>query len=186
MSEETESTELVAELVLEETETDETAPKEHHWHKLVALSTLIMALLAAVGGLLSGITAHEAQLEKIEEISALTILEGDRVSVEILKTKHELLINLGEIPNEKELETIRDFEKEIDEKETEVSQDERLAQLMGQTHLVFAISVTIIAAGISISGMSVIVQQKWLWAVGMVLGAVGAVGVVMGIISMLN
>ena len=73
-----------------------------------------------------------------------------------------------------------------EEKETEVSQDERLAQLMGQTHLVFAISVTIIAAGISISGMAVIVQQKWLWAVGTVLGAVGAVGVVMGIISMLN
>ena len=93
MSEETESTELATELVLEETETAETAPKEHHWHKLVALSTLIMALLAAVGGLLSGITAHEAQLEKIEEISALTILEGDRVSVEILKTKHELLTN---------------------------------------------------------------------------------------------
>ena len=183
MSEETESTELASELVLEQMEADDPAYKELHWHKLVAFFTLIMALLAAIGGLLSGITAQEAQLEKIEEISALTVLEGDRVSTEILKTKHELLTNLGEIPNEKELETIREFEKEIEEKEIEVAQEERLAQLTGQTHLVFAISVTIIAAGISISGMSVIVQQKWLWVAGMMLGAVG---VVMGVISMLN
>ena len=186
MSEEAESTELVAELVLEETETDETAPDEQYWHKLVALSTLIMALLAAIGGLLSGITAHEALLEKTEEIIGLTILEGDRVNVEILRTKHEILTSLGEIPDETELEAIRKFEKEILEIDAEVSEDEAVSQMTGQIHLVFAVSVTIIAAGISISGMSVLVHLKWLWAVGMVLGLVGAVGVVMGIISMLN
>ena len=70
------------------------------WHKKVALSTLILALLAALGGLLSGITAQESQFEKIEEVINLTILENDRISVDVLKAKHEILISLGETPDE--------------------------------------------------------------------------------------
>ena len=77
----------------------------------MALSTLIFAILAALGGLLSGITAHESQLEKIEQVRNFTILEGDRDS-----------------------------------------------------------------------GMSVVIEQKWIWSVGMVFGAVGSIGVILGII----
>lgn len=185
MSEETESAELTTELVLEEMEVDEIASRERHWHKLVALSTLIMALLAAVGGLLSGITAHEANLEKTEEIISLTILEGDRVSVEVLKAKHDVLISLGETPEQAEVEAIQVFEEEIEEKREEVTLDEGFAQTFGQVHLIFAISVTILAAGISLCGMSVVVSQKWLWGVGIVFGVVGGLGVILGIISML-
>jgi len=45
--------------------------------------------------------------------------------------------------------------------------------------------VTIVAVGISISGMSVIVQQKWLWGVVIGFGVVGGLGVILGMISML-
>lgn len=186
MSEGSESTELANELFIEQVEKEKDEPEVQRWHKMVAFSTLIMALLAALGGLLSGITAHESQLEKIEEIISLTILEGDRVNVEVLKAKHEILTSLGEIPDEAEITAIRDFEEEIAEKGNEVARDERLAQAFGQTHLIFAVSVAILAAGISLSGMSVVVTQKWLWYVGMVVGAIGAIGVVLGVILMLT
>jgi hypothetical protein len=67
MSEDVESTELANELIMERME-DDTGSKEKQWHKLVVLSTLFFALPAAFGGLLSGITAHQSQLEKTEEI----------------------------------------------------------------------------------------------------------------------
>ena len=186
MSEGSESTELANELFMEQVEKEKDEPEVQRWHKLVALSTLIMALFAALGGLLSGITAHESALEKNEEIISLTIQEGDRVSVEVLKAKHEILISLGENPNKAEIEAIREFEEEIQEKRKEIAQEERLAQTFGQTHLLFAVSVTILAAGISLSGMSVVISQKWLWVAGLVVGAVGAIGVVLGIILMLT
>ena len=185
MSEGIESTELANELVMEQVEVDEGAAQVQRWHKLVAFSTLIMALLAALGGLLSGITAHESALEKNEEIISLTILEGDRVSVEVLKAKHDILISLGENPDEAEIEAIRVFEAEIEEKRIEVAEEARLAQTSGQTHMIFAVSVAILAAGITLSGMSIVVSQKWLWVVGMIFGALGAIGVGFGIISML-
>jgi hypothetical protein len=42
-----------------------------------------------------------------------------------------------------------------------------------------------LVAGI-FTGMSGVVQQKWLWVVGMVFGVVGSIGVALGIISMLT
>ena len=186
MSENVESTQLANELVMEQMEVDEGASHIQPWHKLVAFSTLILAMLAALGGLLSGITANESALERNKEIISLTILEGDRVSVEVLKAKHEILISLGEIPDEAEIETIRDLEKEIEDKQKEIIAESSLSQTSGQTHMIFAISVAILAAGISLSGMSIVVTQKWLWVVGMIVGAVGIVGISWGIISMLT
>jgi uncharacterized Tic20 family protein len=186
MSEEIEATELANELVMEQADKDGSPSPERHWHRLVAFSTLIFAMLAALGGLLSGITAHESTLEKTQEVISLTVLEGDRVSVEVLKAKHDILTSLGQSPDEAEIEAIRAFEMEIEEKQAEFAQEERLVQSIGQTHLIFAISVTFIAVAISLSGMSVVLGQKWLWALGMVPGLVGAVGLVLGIITMLD
>lgn len=186
MSDGSESTEIANQLFMEQMEKNATSSKEKRWHKQVALSTLIFAMLAAVGGLLSGITAHESQLEKTEEIISLTVLEGDRVSVEVLKAKHEILLSLGETPDEAELAAIREFEVEIAEKREEVAQEETLAQIIGQTHLIFAISVAFLAAGISLSGMAVVISEKWLWVVGMLVGAVGVIGILWGIISLFD
>jgi hypothetical protein len=185
MSEKIESTELVNELAMEQSEKDAADSQIRRWHKQVALSSLLFALLAALGGLLSGITAQESQNEKIEEVFNLTILEGDQVRVDILKAKYEILSSLGEIPDEAESETIRELEEEIDEKRKEITQEENFFQTFGQTHLMFAISVTILAVGISLGGMSVVIEQKWLWVVGMAAGVLGSFGVVAGIITML-
>ena len=185
MSENGESIELANEPIIESMDGDEGASKVQRWQKTVALSTLIMALLAALGGLLSGITAQESSLEKAKEIISLTILEGDRVSVDVLKAKHEILISLGEVPDEAEIEAIRVFEEEIAQKQDEVFEEETLAQAIGQTHLIFAISVAFLATGISLSGMSIVVGQRWLWVVGMIVSAVGAIGIGLGILTWL-
>lgn len=185
MPEEGESTELVNILAVEQTEKDAANFQIKRWHKLVALSSLIFALLAALGGLLSGITAQESQSDKIAEILDLTILEGDLVRVDVLKAKHEILTSLGETPDEAEIEAIRKFEEEIEKKRNEIVQEELLAQTFGQTHLIFAISVTILAVGISLGGISVVIEQKWLWVVSIAAGALGSFGVLVGIISML-
>ena len=186
MSEEIEAAELANELLMEQADIDGSTSPDRHWHRLVAFSTLIFAMLAALGGLLSGITAHESTLEKTQEVISLTVLEGDRVSVEVLKAKHDILISLGETPDEAEIEAIRAFELEIEEKREEFAREERLVQSIGQTHLIFAISVTFMAVAISLSGMAVVLGQKWLWALGMVPGLVGAVGLVLGILTMLD
>ena len=184
MSDKSESTEFASELFMEQFKPEQPESTEKRWHRQVALSTLIFAMLAALGGLLSGITAQENQLEKIEEIISLTILEGDRVSVEVLKAKHEILVSLGEIPDNDDLAVIQAFETEIAEKQKEILREETLADIAGQSHMIFAMSVAILAAGISLSGMAVVVSQRWLWVLGLIVGVLGSLGIILGITTM--
>lgn len=185
MSDQGESAGLASELFMEDTDRSQDDPDLSHWHKQVAISTLIFALLAALGGLLSGITANQSQQERMEEILNLTVLEGDRVSVEILQAKHEILASLGEAPDEGELLAIFEFETEMAEKQANISREETVTTLAEQTHLVFAIAVAIMAAGISLCGMAVVVSEKWLWIVGLIVGNLGTIGILWGIASMM-
>ena len=179
-----ESTELVNELALESTAQDEDGWERKKWHKQVALSTLVMAVFAAVSGLLAGITAQTALLDRTAELIEYSILEGDRVNVEVLKAKHDLLISLGETPDEDEVNQIEAFEIEIKQLVKQTSLDETSVNLANTTHLIFSISVTLLAIGITIGGMSIIVELKWLWMAGMVFGAAGIIGVGIGMYSM--
>jgi len=186
VSELDESTELAAELVLESLEQDGEQKKAHRWHKFVAMSTLLMAMLTAVGALLAGITAEEALFERTEEIIEFTILEGDRVEVEVLKAKHEILTSLGEIPDETDIKKIQAYEAEIDELEITTANEDVVILSMMNSHLMFAIAVTLLSVGITMSGMSIIVEQKWLWIAGFVFAIAGAIGVGIGILTMVT
>jgi hypothetical protein len=185
MSDQGESAGLASELFMEDSDRSQDDPNISRWHKQVAISTLIFALLAALGGLLSGITANQSQQERMEEILNLTVLEGDRVTVEILQAKHEILDSLGEAPDEGELLAISEFEAEIAKKQAEINREETVTTLAEQTHLVFAISVAMLAAGISLCGMAVVVSERWLWIVGLAVGGLGSIWILWGIGSML-
>ena len=110
MSEGMESVELTNELIMEEAKEQGGDSERQRWHKGVALTTLVLAMLAALGGLLAGITAHEAVLERTEEIINVTRMNREIIEVDVLKTKHVLLDSMGEAHDEAELEKIRRFE----------------------------------------------------------------------------
>ena len=186
MSELNESTELANELIMDSVKEGEIEGKTSAWHNWVAFSTLLMALLTALGALLAGITANEALLSRTEEIIAISTCQGNRAAVEVLKAKHEILISLGETPDEAEIAQIKSYEAEMAELEDEVDRDEAWIQLFIYPHFIFAIAVTLLAVGTSLSGMAIIIDHKLLWYAGMVLGVVGSIGVVVGIVVMLS
>lgn len=184
MSESGETTEIVSELVMESTQADrlgESAPK---WHRQVALSTLLMALITAVGALLAGITAHETLLDRTQELIDISIAQNERVSVEVLKAKVEIIAELGAEPDPADLALILEYDEEINEMEGEAAQEEARIQAITATHLSLAVSVTILSVGITLSGMAIIVGQKFLWHLGLVFGFIGSIGVGYGIFSM--
>jgi len=185
MSEIGESTELVEELVMESAKEDQLGHKSPRWHKQVALTSLVLALLTALGGLLAGMTAHEALLERTKEIIEVSQLEGDRVSIEVLTAKHEILASMGQPVDPVEMAQIEAYEEEVSELEREARREEVQAQETGFSHLVLAIAVTILSVGITLGGMAVVVEERVLWIVGLVVGLVGAVGLGFGIAAML-
>ena len=186
MAEIGESTELVSELAMESVQDGEPESERARWHMHVAITTLLMALLTAFGALLTGMTAHEALLDRTKEVIEISILEGDRVEVALLKAKHEILISLGETPDEAEIARIREFDEEIQELAAEIQSEERRILSSSSTHLTLAVAVTLLSVGITVGGMSVIVEQRSLWIAGIVFGVAGAVGVAIGVVTMVT
>lgn len=183
MSEVGESIELATELALETVQEDGPEGGRPPWYLYVALSTLLMALLTAVGALLAGMTADEALLTRTEEIMAISILEGDRIQVDILSAKHEILISLGKTPDETEVERVREFEEAVEGLVADVEREEKRIISTNSTNFVLAVAVTLLSVGITVSGMAVIVEKKLLWIAGLAFGIAGSVGLGIGILS---
>jgi hypothetical protein len=185
MSDAFDSTEITNEMALELTQVGQ-AGKPPRWHTVVAVSTLVMALFTAVGALLAGITAHDALLDKTTELMDTTIAENDRVSIEVLKAKVEILTELGESPDPMDIAMIEAYETEVTAFEEAAAFDESGLQAVSATHLILAVAVTTLSVGITLSGMAIIVNQKALWVAGLVVSSVGILGVGYGILSMMT
>jgi hypothetical protein len=179
-----ETTETVNELVMETAQADEKSVAQTEWHRQVAMSTLLLALITAVGALLAGITAHEALLEGTKEVIDISIIENDRVSVDVLKAKVDIINELGGTPKTSDLALIHAYEEEIRTLEEVAALEESIVQTSTATHLILAVAVTLLSVGITLSGMSIIVGQKFLWLAGLIFGILGSLGVVMGVFNM--
>ena len=184
MSDQSELAETAQNTVLEAVQSEGVTEEPTNWRRQVAFTTMVMALLAALGGLLAGITANEALLDRTKEIMEVSYLEGDRAYVETVKAKHEILLALGEKVDPVELADVQAFEQEMREMAEFKSRDAVLAAAATKAHQVFAIAVTLLSLGITLAGMSLVVERKSLWGIGLVMGALGGIGLALGIVKM--
>ena len=183
MSEPEIASELLDEMLMESTKADE-AGGGPGWHRQVALSSLVLALLAALAGLLAGLTASQELHVRTQEIIELTRLENKRVYVEVLRTKHELLEGLGRAVDPDELAQIHAYEEEAAALVSEVAAEEAQDHRIGSTHLILAIAVMLLSVGITLGGMAIVVEERSLWIVGLIIGIGGAFGLVLGVFRM--
>ena len=185
MSEHAKTEETAQDFVNAVVDSGEVGEEHPRWHKHVSLIILIMALLSALGAVLAGMTAHHALIERTEGIIELNIMEGDRIYVETLRSKHEILTALGESPDQAEIEAIEAFEKEMQELETETALEEAMVITAIGTNRIFAVVVALLSLGTALCGMSIIADQKSLWIVGTVFGVIGTIGLGIGVLSMI-
>ncbi|MFC2055484.1 DUF4337 family protein [Chloroflexota bacterium] len=185
MSELPETVESAQDFITDVMDSKDVGERHPKWHKHVALTTLIMALLTALGAMLASISANQSLIDRTQEVIELNSLEGDRIYVETLKSKHEILTTLGETPDQAEIKEITAFEKETQELDTQAAGEETLVLTATKSHHVFAIAVALLSLGTALCGMSIIVNQKYLWGAGLLFGAIGTAGLGLGVLRML-
>ena len=179
-----EATETTSELIADQTQDqldDEKAVKEN---SKIALTTMLMALLAAFGALMAGISAQDALITRTAEIIDVSVQESDRLAMDILKAKHEILISMGEKPDEAEAEQIAKYDREATERAQKATSEEEIVEALALPHLVFAVAVTLLSVGIALNGIAVVVDRKLLWLIGVTFGLLGTTGIVMGTFMM--
>lgn len=181
-----ESTEVANDLVVDQVIDRFTDRKASDEKSGVVLSALLMAVLAAFGALMAGISAQEALLTRTDEAMAVSIRENDRLSIEVLKAKHDILVSLGETPDAVELAQVATYERQATEFADKTSHEEKRVQALILPHLVFSVAVTLLSVGIALNGIAIVTEKKFLWFVGIAFGLFGAIGISAGIVIMLN
>jgi hypothetical protein len=158
----------------------------HHsgetWILFVALSSALLAVLAAACSLLAGHRANEAMIEQIQASDQWAYYQAKGVKSAVLESKMELLRTLGKDPDAKDDEKVSEYknqQKEIEEKarEKENSSAENLA-----SHQILAKGVTVFQIAIALGAISALTKKKWLWFVSLALGAAGVVFFLQGVL----
>src|SRR6059058_3327008 len=130
-----------------------------NWISWVALSTAILAVLAAIAGLLSGKHANEAMMSQIEASDQWGYYQAKSIKASVLDAK----IALANGPNEADSQKRDRYEKEQEEIKSEAESKQGEAKSHFHQHEVFARSVTMFQIAIAIAAISALTKKRRFW-----------------------
>jgi hypothetical protein len=139
------------------------------WISWAALSTAILAVLAAIAGLLSGHHVNEAMMNQIEASDQWSYYQSKSIKASVLDAK----MSLAGTPNESDQSKRDRYEKEQEQIKSEAERKEAAAKLNFHKHEVFAGAVTMFQIAIAIAAISALTKKRRFWIVSLLFGAVG-------------
>jgi Na+-translocating ferredoxin:NAD+ oxidoreductase RnfD subunit len=149
------------------------------WLSYVALSTAILAVLAAITGLLSGKHANEAMMAQIEASNQWNYYQAKSIKASVLEAK----VTVTETATEKDREKAAQYQEEQVEIKREAEQKQSEAKSNFHKHETFARGVTMFQIAIAIAAISALTRRRRFWFVSMAFGCAGAVFLVLGWIA---
>jgi Domain of unknown function (DUF4337) len=149
------------------------------WISWVALSTAILAVLAAIAGLLSGKHANEAMMSQIQASDQWSYYQAKSIKASVLDAK----MTLTDSATEKDKEKAAKYQEEQAEIKQEAEHKEAEARSNFHKHEIFARGVTMSQIAIAIAAISALTRRRTFWIVSLVFGAIGFVFLVLGWIA---
>jgi hypothetical protein len=139
------------------------------WISGVALSTAILAVLAAIASLLSGEYANEAMMNQIEAADQWNYYQAKGIKSAVVDVK----MALSGAPDEQDQSKRARYEKEQEEIKSQAEGKQAAAKSHFHKHEVFARAVTMFQIAIAIAAISALTKKRSFWVVSLVFGAVG-------------
>ena len=146
------------------------------WISWVALSTAILAVLAAITGLLSGMHANEAMMDQIEASDQWNYYQAKSIKASVLDAK----MSLATVADEKDREKAARYEEEQSRIQSEAEHKQSEAKSNFHQHEVFARGVTMFQIAIAIAAISALTKKRRFWIVSLLFGAAGCVFLILG------
>jgi hypothetical protein len=149
------------------------------WVSWVALSTAILAVLAAITGLLSGANANEAMMSQIEASDQWAYYQAKGIKAAVLDAK----MTLTNAPTEQDREKAAKYQEEQGEIQKEARAKEGDAKQHFHRHEVFARGVTMFQVAIAIAAISALTKRPRYWLLSLIVGGIGCVFLALGFLT---
>ena len=153
------------------------------WTLHVALSTAVIAVLAAIAGLFANHHSNEALLEQVRSSDKWAYYQSKSIKSEIAAGTAQLLTAFDKpLPADYEQKQ-KGYEKDKAEiKQAADEADKSSAEHLNK-HLVLSKAVTIFQIAIAISAISILTRKRAMWYVSMLFAAAGCVFLVLGFLT---
>ena len=147
------------------------------WISWVALSTAILAVLAAIAGLISGSHANEAMMSQIDASDQWGFYQAKSIKAALLEVKTSLSSAMVAADKEK----VTSYQKEEAEIKAEAERKQAESKAHFHKHEIYARSVTLFQIAIAIAAISALTRRRSFWGVSLLAGVVGLVFFILGI-----
>lgn len=147
---------------------------ESGWFTFVAISTALMAVFAAISGLMAGHYSNEALIEQIQASDQWSYYQakGIKAEVKALRANNNL----------EEATSLLKYKKEQEEIKKEAEKLQQESKFYLAKHVKLAESVTLFQIAIAISAISMLTKKKSLWITSLVISLTGLVFFITGFI----
>ena len=149
------------------------------WISWVALSTAILAVLAAISGLLSGKHANEAMMSQIQASNSWNYYQAKSIKAAILEAKTTLASDATASDQEK----AKRYQEEEAEIKHEAEHLQKEATDNFHSHEIYARGVTMFQIAIAIAAISALTKRRQFWIVSLFFGAAGCVFLTLGLVA---
>ena len=156
-------------------EMHEHAGRGERWTLGVALSSAILASLAAVSSLNAGHYANEAMIAQIESANQWSYYQAKSIKEAQLRSKMDILEALGKPAVAADQRKFAQYEDDKEKSQKKADSLEHEAKHFLRTHQVLARSVTMFQVAIAVGAISVLTKRRKFWLVSLCFGAVGLV-----------
>jgi hypothetical protein len=143
------------------------------WIMGVALSSALLASVAAVASMSSGHYSTEAMVSQIESANQWSYFQSKSIKEAQLKTKMELLDALGKPATDSDKTKSAEYQHDKAEIQKKAEELGKEAQHFLHTHHLLARSVTMFQIAIAIGAISALTRRRSFWFVSLVFGAIG-------------
>jgi hypothetical protein len=153
------------------------------WTLGVALSSALIAALAAVSSLLAGHHSDEALIEQMKATDQWSYYQAKGIKANILASKIELQRALGKEADGADGKKVSQYAAEQEEIKKEAEKSGRKSEAHIKAHNVLARGVTLFQIAIAVAAISVLTKRKWFWFVGLGGALIGVWFLVQGIVT---
>lgn len=148
---------------------------ESKWSLWVAISTALMAVLAAISSLFAGHHSNEAVINQIKSSDQWAFYQAKGIKAEIKALK------IGNVNTDTvEYKRYKEEQNSIKEKASSLQEE---SELHLEAEKKFAKGVTFFQIAIAISAISILTKRRFLWIVSLFIGFAGAVFLLTGILQ---
>jgi hypothetical protein len=152
------------------------------WVLFVALSTALIAVMAAITGLLAGAHADDAMLSQIHASDQWAFYQAKGIKSDVLASSNKILVAIGKQPVDEDAAKIKENKKQQVDIKEKAEEFQKESEMHTVKHSVFARGVTLFQISIAIGAISIIVKKKSLWLVSMGFACIGIFFLLQGLL----